>query len=62
MQERYFLINNYLPVMTNLSKNELKINLIRASNFTIFALIEITESQYYYYLERMQKSQLRAKQ
>lgn len=61
MQERYFLINNYLPIMTDLSKNELRINLIHTT-FTIFALVEITESQYYYYLQRMQKSQLRAKQ
>ena len=46
MQERYYLLNNKIPIVSNRSINEVKTSLIRYYNFNIQKLIEISKKTY----------------
>lgn len=52
-QEKYYLMNNYLPVVSNCSFEEIKKALILDYGYRVNELIELTQEEYYNYLKNI---------
>lgn len=55
MKEKYYLVNKYLPCLCNCHKACLRKDLINRGIF-VFSMEEITEKEFYSYLEKLQKT------
>ncbi|MBQ8871319.1 MAG: hypothetical protein IJ018_01050 [Bacilli bacterium] len=54
MNEKYYLVNNYLPCICNCHKACLRKDLINRGIYVI-SMKEITEKEFYNHLEKLQK-------